>query len=164
MGDLYPFDGSEFWSRVDSSGGEDACWNWTLSTSNGRYGQFGRKIDGRLKNFATHRLALEYKLGRRLESGECACHKCDNPLCCNPKHLFAGTQADNMADMNAKRRNVWHRPRKTVGEAHGRAKLSLVQIEAIRADNRLLREVAADHDISIQHVSRIKNQKAWKAA
>lgn len=163
MTDLYPFPQSDFWDRVDKSSGIEGCWPWTLAKSCG-YGQFGRKVGGKLKNFRTHRLALEYKLQRHLLPGECACHKCDNPECCNPNHLFVGTQTENMADMNSKGRNAWHRPRKTTGEAHGMAKLTAGQVDAIRRDHRVLREVARDYNVSIQQIWRIRHRKGWRVA
>lgn len=160
MSDLYPFPQSEFWDRVDKSADSDSCWPWKLAKTRG-YGQFGRRINGKLKNFSTHRLALEYKLNRHLRPGECACHKCDNPECCNPAHLFVGTQADNMADMNAKGRNAWQRQRTTTGESHGMARLTEDQVRSIKGDSRSLSKVAADYGVSLQQIWRIRHGYAW---
>jgi hypothetical protein len=81
---------------------KDGCLLWTRSKVTRGYGQCW--FEGKMH--AAHRLALEAKLGRRLEPGEQACHTCDTPSCCEPSHLFAGTHADNMADAKAKGRGV----------------------------------------------------------
>ena len=95
----------EFWESVDKSGGPDACWPWMRCVSNGRYGQV--RIFG--KSQGAHRVAyiLTHK---QIPTKVYVCHKCDNPLCCNPAHLFAGSQRDNLQDAVAKgRMAVGHR-------------------------------------------------------
>lgn len=92
-------------ARVDSSGGEDSCWEWKKSTNSSGYG-----IVNRFKKvYFPHRIMLESVHGPLGET--CALHTCDNRLCCNPKHLFPGTRADNMKDMTAKGRH-WGGPKK----------------------------------------------------
>lgn len=87
-----------FWSRVDQSGGPDACWPWTGCTKPGGYGFIMHKRRARL----THRVALSGSLD--VQPGMMACHSCDNPICCNPAHLFWGTAQDNSDDCAAKGR------------------------------------------------------------
>lgn len=110
-----------FWSHVDRSGGESACWPWTGSKVSG-YGCVG--WNGKIRK--AHRVAWE------ITHSECptgdVLHTCDNPVCCNPNHLFLGTHADNMSDMVRKGRSS-----RKFGEANGRAVLTSEQVRVIRA-------------------------------
>lgn len=85
----------------------DGCWEWPGALSDKGYGQVSFKIVNRGFKRLIHRIALEIKLGRPLvsEPKECSLHTCDNPKCCNPAHLFAGSRADNNKDRAAKKRN-----------------------------------------------------------
>ncbi len=93
---------SIFWSRVDTSGGTDACWPWTARVNSEGYGQFDAANKSGL--FA-QRVAFELRV-RQLVPGELVCHHCDNPPCCNPAHLFVGTHLDNNRDRHAKGRSA----------------------------------------------------------
>ena len=81
-------------------GGSDECWMWQGYRTRFGHGQFW--INGRA--VVASRIALSLKLGRALTSAEAACHACDNPGCCNPKHLWLGDIAANNRDMVAKGR------------------------------------------------------------
>lgn len=85
-----------FMSYVDDSAGPDACHPWTGHISNRGYGRFN--AGGRPGQSAT-RWILGYLRDRPLAPGELALHRCDNPVCCNPRHLYIGDQVQNMADM-----------------------------------------------------------------
>jgi hypothetical protein len=89
-----------FWCHVDKRGPDD-CWNWKASRVKG-YGQI--RIS-ETEVIRAHRVAWEYTRGP-IPDGLFACHKCDNPSCCNPSHLFLGTAQDNADDKVAKGRQA----------------------------------------------------------
>lgn len=84
-------------------GEADECWPWKGAIHN-KLGHGSFSFNGRAR--VASRFALQIQLGRELRPGEYACHKCDNPPCVNPAHLFVGTHADNMRDMIQKGRSA----------------------------------------------------------
>lgn len=108
-----------FWNRVDTSGGPDVCWPWTSGRTSAGYGSMH---DPRVqKTTLSHRVALELAT-RAPVADECALHHCDNPICCNPAHLYWGTKADNAHDRDARGRRSPPFGRRNGGfvELHGR--------------------------------------------
>ena len=89
-----------FWSKVDKKEDHE-CWEFQGGTTNEGYGRFHVN---RSKILA-HRFAYEAFHNRKIPYNLYVLHRCDNPTCCNPIHLFLGTQADNMRDMVLKNRS-----------------------------------------------------------
>lgn len=100
---------ARFWSKVDRSGGPDACWPWLASKRSSGYGQIalGGTVVG------AHRVAWEIANGP-VPDGLSVCHNCpdrDDPSCVNPAHLWLGTQKENVADTIDKGRKMGRPPR-----------------------------------------------------
>lgn len=138
---------SRFMEKVNKT---ESCWIWMGSKHPRGYGCF---CGG---NTATaHRYSYEHFVGP-IPDGLCVCHKCDNPSCVNPDHLFVGTHTDNMLDKMAKGRG-----NHLVGSKHPKSKLSEADVLAIRADVRKQIEIAAAFGIKQAQVSEIKRRVAW---
>jgi len=127
------------------------CWIWLGNQNVQGYGKFTKNK----KTLAAHRYSYE-SFVENIPEGKFVLHKCDVRLCCNPKHLFLGSHADNVRDMHAKNRA------KTVGINHHDNKLTVKQVLAIRKDWRSTVEIAKDYLISTSMVSDIRNRKKWK--
>lgn len=153
---------SRFWKKVEVN--ENGCWPWKAYRNAGGYGAF--RIRGR--TFAAHRLAL---FGGRPPKRIVVMHACDNPSCCNPSHLRAGTQADNVADCISKgrRRNY------EAGERHHKARLTASQVIEIRtafanlprlSDGRVpagtASSLAARYEITYENLIAIVRRRTWR--
>ena len=142
-------DTARFWALVDQSGGIDACWPWGGYHDTRGYGQ----VHFQRQRIRPHRLAYQLAYGPLADRH--VCHSCDNRICCNPAHLFAGTIADNNRDMVSKGRHA-------IGERNGNAKLSEADIMAIRDDARLGTVVASVYGVTTGLISMIKKRKIWR--
>ena len=131
---------------------EGECLVWTGARNSAGYGQ----IHWEGRTVYVHRLVYETQFGP-IPDGLYVCHRCDNPPCFAPDHLFLGTNADNQRDASAKGR----KPR---GEAHGGHRLTDVQVEAIRSSRDNQRETAERLGVSQSLVSRIRAGKRRRAA
>lgn len=120
-----------FWEKVDKSG-PNGCWNWTASTVFFGYGEIG--IGGKKKKRA-HRLSWELHNGK-IPADRWVLHKCNNPACVNPDHLYLGTPKDNMQDKKrAGRQNLWGRKVPGVqGEKNHNAQLTEAKVRQLREE------------------------------
>jgi hypothetical protein len=141
-----------FW-RFVKPGDPGKCWEWQGAQDLEGYGFIKRRDGVQLR---AHRVSFEIHY-RGLKDGELVCHKCDNPSCVNPAHLFAGNNSENMRDMTVKGRRG-----DTRGRKNGAAKLTEDQVIAIIHDPRLHRKIAAEYAISQPHVSELKRGKSWQ--
>ena len=159
--DLLPEDIDYFWSRVKIRGA-DECWPWDTIPKTSEYGTFG--ISG--LGIRAHRMA--YFLATGFDPGELfVCHACDNPACCNPAHLWAGTAGDNNRDAVMKGRS---RPfagvGSKVGSEHPAAKLTESQVLQIREDAAqggwgIQTRLAEQYGVTPSSIHAIVNRKTW---
>lgn len=144
-----------FWDKVDQRGA-DECWPWLAYIKPEGYGQFTL----RKGVFVTaSRVSLGLTIGRALRPEEVACHRCDNPPCCNPNHLFVGTHFDNSLDCIKK-----GRARRARGEAQGASKLTEGQVREILAEPNqygLVRFLARKHGVSDTTIRGIRSRRLW---
>jgi hypothetical protein len=142
---------AEFWRQVCQSG---ECWIW-IGTCPNRYGRFGfagRKVPA-------HRFAYELENGA-IPAGLNILHRCDNPRCVRPAHLFIGTHTDNMRDMFSKGRR-----RILKGAAQGQAKLTDDSVRTIRqkyANGARQIDLSAEFHVDQTTISKIVLRKAWR--
>ena len=152
---------TRFHSKVDRSGGQDSCWPWTASCVKGGYGQIGKGPKG-AGCFMSHRLAWILEYGP-IPNDLQVLHKCDNKKCCNPRHLFLGTQLDNIRDMISKGRKAPGPDAR--GENSAVAKLTWNQVREIRRLYNTTKikqvELAKQFNLSQSQISAILTNKCW---
>ena len=147
-------DMERFWSKVKKG---DRCWEWTAALTSDGYGRFW--LDA--KTLGAHRISWEIANGA-IPKGFCVCHRCDNPRCVRPDHLFLGTNADNLRDMRQKGRNS--APPDNRGERCGMSKLTARQVLEIRRRRSNGEEGAALGDefgVSAMQIYRIALRQRW---
>ena len=146
--------------KRDKSG----CWIWQGKSRSGSCRLYGRiKVNG--KAVIAHRYAWELYNGE-IPDRALVLHKCDNPECVNPSHLFLGTQQDNMNDKVSKNRQAKgdsfkNRPA-PIGEINGNSKITETQAKNIFLDTRSQKKIATEYGITQAAVSSIKSLKTWR--
>jgi len=146
---LSPRERLDYYSIPEPNSG---CYLWTGPVIEGGYGRI--KVSRR--TVLAHRLAWEVHRGP-IADDLCVCHRCDNPGCVNPDHLFLGTHAENMADRDAK-----GRCRPGSGVRQWKAKLTPVLVAEIRASSLLQRELAEIYGVTQKTISAVKTGIVWK--
>lgn len=145
---------ARFWGRVIRPSA-DACWSWTGSTLPTGRGQVHLRWEGR-KSIRKNAPVVAWELthGAITDPTLRVCHRCDNPNCCNPSHLFLGTQKENIHDCIRKgRRN-----------AYGRQKLTdadVLDIRRLWAEGQTQKRIAGRFGIRPWSVSGIINGHTW---
>ena len=142
-----------FWAKVDKASG---CWWWTAYRNQWGYGVFGFHAR---KHSLAHRVAWEFTNGA-IPDGLLVLHRCDNPACVNPDHLFLGTNQDNMDDMYKKGRQ-----RHIRGEDRTDAKLTEKSVRDVRRrqkeGNVTHRQLATEYGVSRSTVSMAVRGDTW---
>lgn len=134
------------------------CWLWEGAVNEKGYGRTSH--NGR--STGAHRASWTVHFGE-IPPGLFVCHKCDQPGCVNPDHLFVGTAADNNADTARKGR--WRRDNNAVGERHGLSKLTEKDVIAIRTDPELKGlpqwKVAEKFGVTQALISHVRIRRLW---
>lgn len=127
------------------------CWEWTAFRTEQGYGriQLDRKFKG------AHRVSYREFCGP-IPDGLHVLHRCDNPSCVNPDHLFLGTNDDNVADKVKKGRQRRHH-----GEANPHSRLTAADVLAIRASTERRKDLAEKYGVTPTCIYDVRVGKSW---
>jgi hypothetical protein len=142
-----------FWAKI-VRGTPDECWLWTHCRNRAGYGRVRFSGCTRL----AHRVAYEITFDLVDPPHLFVLHRCDNPPCVNPSHLFVGTHHDNMRDMRAKGRSL-------VGERQPASRLTTADVQDIRqrrAAGQTLEAIGLLYGVSLSNVHFICTRKHWR--
>lgn len=148
---------ARFWGKVNFAGRDD-CWLWTGGKDTYGYGRFGithRRMIG------AHKMAYMLANGLiEIPKGGIICHHCDNPPCCNPRHLYLGDKSSNAKDYYSRHRNNLRR-----GESNHNHRLTVDQVLEIRKKYLAgvkQKELASTYGVHVNTISKIVRGLAWK--
>lgn len=153
-----------FWAKVDKS---KECWEWTARRTRQGYGQFVIDRGGaKWRTEMAHRVSWELAHGK-IPNGMLVCHKCDNPPCVNPDHLFLGSTKENARDRENKGRGVdLSTVRHARGEETNNAKLTDKAVREIRerykAGGVTQTQLAKEYGVNQTKISDVVNYRTWK--
>jgi hypothetical protein len=146
---------NDFWKKI-KKGGDSECWNWTASKTKDGYGRFR---NGPVMVLA-HRFSFALKNGE-IPSGILVCHKCDNAKCCNPSHLFLGTNKDNCDDKIRKGRS-----NPAFGVRCSLAKLNNKKVQEIRDASKNMnityKELSKIFKVSTTTIANVIKRRTWR--
>ncbi len=166
--ELTKSDIDKFWNKVAITANDERCWNWVGVKDKDGYGLFYLGDN----NKKAHRVSFFIK--NKVQLGGLFClHRCDNPSCVNPNHLFLGTVLDNAKDREQKKRGMpahkrWWRanPNATKGENNVKAKLTreqVLEIREIHLSGKLNGiGLAKKYSVNASTISSIILKKLWK--
>lgn len=150
-------------SKIDAATG---CWNWigTIKGKDDPLRQYGSMVVGSRKN-GTRKTVSSHRFSYSLFNGAIpinmfVCHKCDNPRCVNPEHLFLGTRQDNVDDRERKNRNIIKR-----GQQHGNATLTDEQVGNIKfeyANGERRTVLAGKYKSKLSAIKDIIYNRTWR--
>lgn len=144
----------KFWNRVKKDK-TDLCWLWMKYKDKDGYGDFQFRYLGKKYNFKSHRVSYELINGI-IPSDLIICHKCDNPTCVNPNHLFIGTHKDNCDDKVNKGRQA-------LAENNGRSKLKWDDVYKIKLHTITdINELSKKYSVDKKTIRCILSGTTWK--
>lgn len=155
-----------FWARVDAAT-PDKCWIWKGAKTAAGYGTI---MSEPRRRSAENRTLLAHRVSYMIHHGNpgrlFVCHRCDNPPCVNPNHLFAGTQSDNMRDCRKKERTIdFTSPgKRRRGDEHWKAKLTTADVISIREARRTGTPISVlgnIHGVDKSTIARVSRGDSW---
>lgn len=145
-----------FWKHVAKGESEDDCWRWLIGANIDGYGLISEQANGHNYQHIASRVSYQLAYGD-LASEDCVVHSCDNPPCCNYRHLSKGTRESNIADRHARGRDAR-------GVGSGVARFTEEQIRDIRrrvVQGESLSSVGRLYSASHTHIRDIATRKIW---
>jgi len=149
----------KFWSKVLLKANTSLCWEWGGAKNIKGYGQFSLKKNGILTSEKSHRESYRLSKGE-IPKNIMVCHSCDNPSCCNPNHLFLGTNSENMKDMYKKGRG-----NDLKGENNKLSKIKnddISEIFLLYSQGFNFAEIGRKFNVSYVCIANIIKRKTWK--